>query len=186
MKRSKGFTLIEMLIVVAIIGILAALLIPNAMSAIQKAKQKGTVKDVNSIAAALMDYITDKGYAPTSANGAISANDQTVQALQGFYLKVMPIRDQWGNPFYIYGGGNCTGNDWDIPLPSGQTDWGDDEFMVGSNGRNGTSGDHTWNTTDLSLNLYEVGSMQDFNKEIVNWNGNLVIGPRTAATTGTT
>jgi hypothetical protein len=34
-------------------------------------------------------------------------------------------------------------------------------------------------------NLYEVNPMNDFNKEIVNWNGSIVIGPRTAAGTGT-
>jgi len=183
LKKMKGFTLIEMLIVVAIIGILAALLIPNAMSALQKAKQKGSVKDINTIATAMLEYVTDKGYAPASAAGEIEENDETVQALQGFYIKIMPIRDQWGNPFYVYGGQGCSGNAFDIELPSGQEEWGNDEFIVGSLGRNGAPGDHTWQTSDLSLNLYEVNTMNDFNKEIANWNGNLVIGPRTSGGT---
>ncbi|MEE9502841.1 MAG: prepilin-type N-terminal cleavage/methylation domain-containing protein, partial [Candidatus Aminicenantaceae bacterium] len=60
-KSKKGFTLIELLIVVAIIGILAALLIPNAITAMQKAKQKATMKDVVTIATALTDHVTDNG-----------------------------------------------------------------------------------------------------------------------------
>jgi len=172
-----------MLIVVAIIGILAALLIPNAMSALQKAKQKGTMKDINTIATALMDYVTDKGNAPDHT-GAIQTNDPLVQALQGFYLKVFPINDQWGNPFIVDTRDNIGGT-WSISY-AGETELGDDEFVIGSYGRDGKLGPtYDYVVTDPTAGLYEVNSMKDFNEDIVNWNGSMVIGPRAAAGAGT-
>ena len=182
MKR-KGFTLIEMLIVVAIIGILAALLIPNAMSALQRAKQKGTIKDINTIATGLMDYITDKGNVPDHS-GDLQPNDDIVTALQGFYLKVVPLKDQWGNPFVVFTRDNIEGN-FGITIAEGE-EWADDDFVVASYGRDGAEGPtYEYNINDPSAGLYEVSSMKDFNEDIVNWNGNIVVGPRTAAGTGT-
>ena len=47
-RRQSAFTLIELLIVIAIIGIIAALLIPNFLDALQKSKQKRTEADMRN------------------------------------------------------------------------------------------------------------------------------------------
>ncbi len=58
------------------------------MTALQKAKVRGTQKDINSIATGIADYITDKAV-PFTANGAM---DSTVKTSSPLYLKVLPRR----------------------------------------------------------------------------------------------
>jgi len=179
-KKSKGFTLIELLIVVAIIGILAALLIPNAMSALQKAKQKGTMKDVMTITTACMDYVTDNGVAPTSTtahNGLYAVNDAFYTSLCPFYVKSLPVLDQWGKNFYVYCSVRVVGQ-WGIPATPAP---GTDDFVVASRGRDGLVGAEVYTVANPMSGFYIVSSMADFNKDLATWNGAWIVGPITRA-----
>jgi prepilin-type N-terminal cleavage/methylation domain-containing protein len=170
-KTRNGFTLIELLIVVAIIGILAALLIPNAMTALQKAKVRGSQKDIQTIATTISDYISDK-VTPFAANGDI---DNTVRsALSPLYLKVLPTNDQWGTTYKVYTGSNCT--------QYGVTSPASDDFMVASYGRDKAIESWTYNAATPDSGLYSIVNTADFNKDLVNLNGSMVRGPRSGAT----
>lgn len=70
-KSSTGFTLIELIVVIAVIGILAAIVMPNAFKAIEKSKVAKAIEDVKSITKASMGFRADTGLWPGSQWGVM-------------------------------------------------------------------------------------------------------------------
>ncbi len=89
-KTSKGFTLIELMIVVAIIGILAAIAIPQFASLVAKSQEGRTKANLGTLRSALSIYYGDtEGFYPSG----VIANCLTDLTIGGKYLQAVPNSD---------------------------------------------------------------------------------------------
>lgn len=128
--KKTGFTLLELLVVLLIIGLLAAFVGPKYFSQIGKSQTQVARAQIEAFDKALDQYRLDVGRYPTTAQGLIALVAQPVgEALwRGPYLKKTIPPDPWGNP-YIY---NSPGTD-------GKRDF--DIISFGKDGRAGGTGD---------------------------------------------
>lgn len=108
--RQQGFTLIEVMIVVAILGILATLVVVNVAGNTDKALVTATKSDLQAISQALDLYKLDNFKYPSTDQGLealVVKPDNARNWPQGGYLKKVPV-DQWKNPF-VYLSPGATG-----------------------------------------------------------------------------
>ena len=99
--REDGFTLLEMLVVIAIIGLLMAIVGPQVLTQLNKAKTHAAKIQIVSTESALDEFQADIGRYPTQAEGlaALTTPLAGVSGWNGPYSKAIPP-DPWGHPYH--------------------------------------------------------------------------------------
>jgi general secretion pathway protein G len=110
----KGFTLIELMVVVVILGVLATMVMPKILSKPEQARRTKAMVDIRSIQSALGLFKTDTGRFPTTSEGLQAL--VTNPGVQGYnkdgYLERVP-NDPWGHK-YIYICPGVRSKDYDL------------------------------------------------------------------------
>jgi general secretion pathway protein G len=138
-RSARGFTLIEIMVVVVIIGLLAAVILPNIFSNLSKAQITKAKSDIQAIEGGLTMYKLDNYKYPSTDLGLNALvqrpNDPTVRNWrEGGYLKRVS-NDPWGNPYqYVFPG--TRGQEFDL-------------YSFGADGQEGGEGENAdignWN-----------------------------------------
>ncbi|MEC7804298.1 MAG: type II secretion system major pseudopilin GspG [Pseudomonadota bacterium] len=106
----QGFTLIEIMVVVVILGILAALIAPNLIGRIDEARVTAARNDIRTIESALQLYRMDNFRYPSTEEGVealvTKPDDPDIKWPEGGYLQRLP-KDPWDRPYlYLQPGNN--------------------------------------------------------------------------------
>jgi len=127
---ASGFTLLELLVVLVIIGLLAGFVAPRYFAQVGKSQVKAARAQINALDNALEQYRIDIGHLPTMQQGlaALNAAPQGEVNWAGPYLKKEVPLDPWGVAYnYVEPGAH--GNDYDL-------------FSFGKDGREGGDGEN--------------------------------------------
>ena len=101
-EGERGFTLVEMLVVITIIGLIMALVGPRVLNYLSKSKVKTARIQIESFSSALDLFYLDNGRYPTSDEGLPALVQRPANALawNGPYLKTSAVpADPWGRPY---------------------------------------------------------------------------------------
>lgn len=120
MKKNMGFTLVELLIVIVIIGLLGSLVAPQMFGKIGSSKQSTAKAQMQMFETALDTYYLDVGNYPANLSELRSSS---ARGWDGPYLKKEIPNDPWNNPYQIQ-----------VPGPNGQP------YVIQSYGKDGQLG----------------------------------------------
>lgn len=103
-KPRAGFTLLEVMVVIVILGVLASLVVPNLLGNKEKADRQKAISDIVALENALDMYRLDNGRYPTTEQGLEALIQQPANMADsrnyrtGGYIKRLP-KDPWGNDY---------------------------------------------------------------------------------------
>jgi len=119
-RKNAGFTLIEIMVVVVILGILATFLVPKIINRPDEARITKVKNDIKAIESALKLYKIDNGFYPTTEQGLVALIEKPDMEpiprnwKKGGYLNSEEApKDAWGNK-YIYRSPGSEGRDYEI------------------------------------------------------------------------
>ncbi|RTE86202.1 MULTISPECIES: type II secretion system major pseudopilin GspG [Gammaproteobacteria] len=143
MSKQRGFSLLELMVVIVILGILATIVVPNVFGNKETADRQKVVSDLTALENAMEMYNLENGNYPTSQQGLEAlvsepqVNPRPRNYRTGGYIRRLP-NDPWNSPYQLVS-----------PGQNGRYDI----FSMGPDGQAGTQDDiGTWNMNDTSSN----------------------------------
>ena len=133
-RRARGFTLMELLLVLVIIGLLAALVGPTLYQRIKPAKQAAARTQIENFMTALDAFYVDVGRYPTVQEGlkALRVKPEGADKWHGPYLKKDVPNDPWSNPYFYQAPGRSGGYEITSDGADGREDGEDDNADIHS------------------------------------------------------
>ncbi|MFT6193292.1 MAG: general secretion pathway protein G [Cognaticolwellia sp.] len=130
-RNIRGFTLLEVMVVIVILGILASMVVPNLLGSQERANIQKAVSDINALETSLTMYKMDNYQYPTTEQSLEAlVNETDIEPVarrfpQGGYVKRLP-NDPWGSEYQLLNPGEYGAMDVFSMGPDGEPSTDDD------------------------------------------------------------
>jgi general secretion pathway protein G len=130
-NKRRAFTLIELLLVLVILAVLAAVVIPKLTGRVEDARIKGTIAELSNLKTAMETYEADNGKYPSALEDLVICPAGLENTWHGKYIDSVP-EDKWGHTYQYMGPETMGGQQFNIISagPDGNFNTGDDLFAI--------------------------------------------------------